>query len=860
MNPPEGEQKIILVVQDRELFTVLLRGFSSDYFEVLFAEGPTDALSVGSLRNLRLVTVPVDSEAGVDLAWALKEVSGDITVLGTTARSQESLGGIAGCVDQVVARSDLKEVGAAARGWLGERRELPRVMVDFPVKFGDGGIGIVKDLSATSMLVETMLPLEEGELVQVEVGEGDAPFQFEARGGRMQRSALGKSSQVLRVSEETGEVRGYLEQLVWKLMEVQYYLNGNSSRPGVLRGPMSWEMARRVERNLRESDELRIVSADKIAEEPPTDRVESRYRLGRYLGQWGVGEVYLASHLLLKRPVAIKILREDLRGMDTARGRMEREAIVPSSVNGPCVVDIKDFGNDGHGGLFYAMEALTGETLASAVERGQVYSARDIARLGLHLATTLAVIHLRGHGHFDICPQNVFLQKLSVGPGWPLLINIGGCPADGGLVDTHPMGVDFWPPEAYDEQPGPKHDIYGLGALLEYLCRHAADGDKKGIALLREGISRATTTDPEDRYPDMNVMAHAVVQCWEALEATASAEDVPQIESPHDLKKVLEQSASEARSFSSQFIAEAMATFAAAAPRPEEPTTAEMDVEVGETPVQSSPKASPDSDVEVEAEGSPPEVGGEVAAVDDPTTAPPARTTMLPPVWAVLLVLGALAIGAGVWLELESQESSPAGLEAPPASIVPHHPEGGQAEARPETKLSGAIDLSKSKPVVLSGDQDKAPQPRPDAAITAAGEPDARPDTAAANKPGRAESAKGGQRRRLAAIQVARALIKSGKYAEARGHLETALQIQDSIKLRLLLSRTCEKEGLHQQAIDHLQKVAALRSDVAWYQDKLGRLYLKVGSTGLACQAFKRALRILPTYPVSRGNYRKYCR
>ena len=885
MNPPEGERKRILVVEDRELFTALLHGFSCDYFEVLFAEGPTDALALGKLRNLCLVSVHIDSTAGLDLAGALKEMSGDIIVMGTTARPPKSLGDTPDCVDQVVARSNLEEVTSVAQRQLGERRKLPRVMVDFPVKLRERGIGIVKDLSATSLLVETMSPLDEGEWVKVEIGEGEHPFQFEAQVGRMQRSVLGKGSLVLMISEEISDARDYLEQLVWKLMEVQYYLNGDVSRPGVLRGPMSWDMARRVERNLRESQELRIISANQVDEAPSADMVEGRYRLGRHLGRWGVGEVYSASHLLLKRPVVIKILRQDLKGTETARKRMASEAVVPTKVSGPCIVDIVDFGSDGHEGLFYAMEALTGETLAGAVKRGQEYSARDIARLGLHLATALAIAHLRGYGHFDLCPQNVFLQKWSVGPAWPMLINMGGHPF-GGLADSHPMGEDFWPPEAPEGSPGPKHDVYGLGALLEYLCpRTAKGGAAQGFDLLSKGISRATSPETEDRYPDMNVMAHALVQCWEALEEAARDDETSQIESPHDLKKVFEQSASAAKTFSSRFIADAMTAFAAADPRPEDPPAyteievvetpaqpgpeaelaaddddaesppeeldaAEAEIAIEEAPAQSGPEDEPVDD-EVKVEASPSRAVGETAAVGKPAKVPPARRL---PLWAVLLLLGALAIGTGIWLEMASSET-PAGGKAVATATVPQGP-------GPLKKRSVALPPAKPRPEV-SGDNDEVLQPIvPDLAVTATTsvDPDARPAAVAVVKQRRPESERGGKLQRLAAIKEARELIKGGKYSEARQRLETALRIQDSPGVRSLLSQTCEKTGQYQQAIDHLKKVAALKPDVAWYQDKLGRLYLKVGKTDLACQAFKRALKILPTYPVSRGNLKKHCK
>ena len=855
MNPPEGERKIILVVKDRELFTVLLSTFSCDYFEVLFTEGP-DALSLGSLRNLRLVTIPFDSEEGIDLAGALKEASREISVLGITLRPLESLGTTPECVDQVVARSNRKEVTSAARGLLGERRKRPRVMVDFPVTLG-AGIGIVKDLSATSLLVETENLFDGGDWVQVEIGEGDHPFQFEAQVGRMHRSALGTDSVVLQVSEDTPEAREYLEQLVWKLMEVQYYLNGSSPRPGVLRGPMSWEMAQRVERNLRDSEELTPISSNQIAKEPFKDQLESRYRLGKHLGRWGVGEVYSASHQQLKRPLVIKILREDLKGSETARKRMESEALIPSNMSCPSIVDVVDFGSDGQGGLFYAMEALPGELLASAVERGQQYSARDLARLGVHLATALAIAHLRGYGHFDICPQNVYLQRWSEGPAWPVLINMAGCPSGGALMDNHPVGQDFWPPEPHDELPGPRHDIYGLGALLEHLCRHAAAGDDaQGFDLLSKCNARATTLETGDRYPDMNVMAHTLVQCWEALEATAPVEELPQVETPRELKKVFEQSASAAKTLSNQFIAEAMAAFASVDPRLEEPP-AYTEIEIEETPARSRPKASPKDDVMgIEAGATSPGAGQKTAAVGNLATVSPVRRR----VPSVLLMLGVLAIGTGLWMQMKSKEAPPVVQEATAPAVVPRGPSAGPAEARREEQRPVAIRPSISQPRV-SSDPDVVPQPRPDiaATITVPAVPDARLVTDATVKPG-PDTAKGGKQERLAAIKEARALIKGGRYAAARQHLKTALGIQDSTAVRSLLSQTCEKAGLYQEAIDHLKKVAAQKPDVAWYQDKLGRLYLKVGKTTLACQAFKRALKILPTYPAAKGNFKKHCR
>jgi eukaryotic-like serine/threonine-protein kinase len=72
--------------------------------------------------------------------------------------------------------------------------------------------------------------------------------------------------------------------------------------------------------------------------------IAERYRLGRKLGAGGVGEVYLAEHLRIGRPCAIKLLKADLRKEPEAVGRFVREATNASKINHPHVAQIYDFG------------------------------------------------------------------------------------------------------------------------------------------------------------------------------------------------------------------------------------------------------------------------------------------------------------------------------------------------------------------------------------------------------------------------------------------------------------------------------------------------------------------------------------
>ena len=853
MNVAPNDRKIVLVVGDKQVFTEFLRSLSCDHFEVCFVEGASDALSLGSLRNLRLVAAPLDMQ-GAKLADAIKEVSGDtVTTLGIDQGPVEGLEVTPDSFDQVVARTDLNGLAAVARKLLEERRKRPRVMVEFPVRLGPNGTGNVKDISATSLRVLTMMPLEVGEQVVVEIGENVAPFSFEATVGRVMRSVRGQNALVLHIQEDDDPTCQYLEQLVQKVMEVQYYLNGDRPRPGALRGPVSWDLARRVERNLRESQELKAVSAE-LTTDPPTSQLESRYRLGHHLGSWGVGEVFLASHLLLKRPVTIKVLAQEMREDEGARQRMEREATIPTKVACPGIVDVIDFGEDGHGGLFYTMEALTGETLASLLESDETFSHRDVARLGVHLASALAIAHIRGHGHFDLCPENVFLQKWSGGPAWPLLINVGGAPAEGSLADTHPLGEEFWPPEAPRVNPGPKHDIYGLGSLLEHVLKKMAPGSGEGSKLLREVIWQANTPGQDDRFPDMTVMARALIRCLDDP-ALPRPKEPARVESPGELKRMFGPAESSARTYSTKMLAETMATFASADPRREgggDDADKELVKELAIAKAAAAEVEDPQPRKALFPARVPRETIQGTARFVEPEEKKPFP-------WIIAAAVLAVLVGAAVLWKFSGGPPSdvkPAvGKQTknkPATGKVPD--KAGKVAAKPDGPSLPPLenDEQKSHPVVkANADTDE----NPTVLTKPSTDPTSKPDARAASAPDMA-----GSEARRAAIKQARRHLKNKDYDRARLALVGALAIRDSSKLRALLARAFAEDGQPERAVEHMKKAADLEPDVAWFRLKLGRLHLKANDKGEACVAFRRARKIDPTYKPARALVKKHCR
>ena len=139
-----------------------------------------------------------------------------------------------------------------------------------------------------------------------------------------------------------------------------------------------------------------------------------RYRLERKLGRGGMGVVYAASDLSLGRPVAVKVLREELVHDVESAGRFEREARVSAMFTHPNVVTVHDFGVVSGSRAFLVMELLEGSRLRDEIDRGPMSGPRVLAIMrGVCAAVEAA--HRRQLVHRDLKPENVFLVRGDLG-------------------------------------------------------------------------------------------------------------------------------------------------------------------------------------------------------------------------------------------------------------------------------------------------------------------------------------------------------------------------------------------------------------------------------------------------------------
>ena len=163
-----------------------------------------------------------------------------------------------------------------------------------------------------------------------------------------------------------------------------------------------------------------LVSKDSLVLEIDEELLDNKLGVGSYrlislLGSGGMGEVWLASHRLLARPAAVKLIRQQ-----TAEGatreqlvrRFLREAQVTAGLQSPHTVQLYDFGVTDSGDFYYVMELLQGLDLQQILDRFGPQPAQRVIMLLRQACRSLAEAHDHGLVHRDVKPANLFVARL----------------------------------------------------------------------------------------------------------------------------------------------------------------------------------------------------------------------------------------------------------------------------------------------------------------------------------------------------------------------------------------------------------------------------------------------------------------
>ena len=153
--------------------------------------------------------------------------------------------------------------------------------------------------------------------------------------------------------------------------------------------------------------------------------LDEAYWLNRLIFEGGMGTVYEAVHMRLRKRVAVKVMVSELAESPEALARFRREVEVTSQLSHPHVIQLLDFGRTPAGHPYLVMEYLEGEDLEqrlARVGRLPLSAAVDIVR---QVASALALIHAKGIVHRDLKPANVFLLPIEGGPDFVKVVDFG---------------------------------------------------------------------------------------------------------------------------------------------------------------------------------------------------------------------------------------------------------------------------------------------------------------------------------------------------------------------------------------------------------------------------------------------------
>lgn len=276
-----------------------------------------------------------------------------------------------------------------------------------------------------------------------------------------------------------------------------------------------------------------------------------RYRLDDLLGAGGMGRVYAAEHVLMRKKLAVKVLHRELTTVPEVVKRFEREAMAAAHIEHPNVAAATDFGKLPDGSVFLVLEFVQGDLLRDEIAKGPLAPDRAL-KIARQIASALGSAHELEIVHRDLKPENVMLVKKGATNDFVKVLDFGIAKVPIGEVgelarDGQPItraGMVFGTPEymapeqALGQTVDGRADLYALGTILyEMLAGVRPFSSKSQVGILGQQLAnpvpsfsarapgigiphsveqfvhRMLARDPDDRFQN----AHEVVAAIDDL-------------------------------------------------------------------------------------------------------------------------------------------------------------------------------------------------------------------------------------------------------------------------------------------------------------------------------------------------------
>ncbi|HEY0077171.1 MAG TPA: serine/threonine-protein kinase [Pyrinomonadaceae bacterium] len=269
-----------------------------------------------------------------------------------------------------------------------------------------------------------------------------------------------------------------------------------------------------------------------------------KYRIEERLDEGGMGTVYRATHILMEKTVAIKVLHPSLAADDKIVARFTREAKAASRISHPHALTVTDFGESENGIVFLVMEYLRGYTLKEVIRSEGRMALPRVVEIIRQVCGALEAAHAEGVVHRDLKSDNIMLEEVNGGGDWAKVLDFGIAKIQEPVGGTDPaltapnliIGTpQYMSPEQCSQasEIDSRSDIYSLGIILfELLVGHVPfTGDSPTAIMMKHlqepapsvleerkdlppsvgrVVSRALAKRQEDRYQTASELSEAL--------------------------------------------------------------------------------------------------------------------------------------------------------------------------------------------------------------------------------------------------------------------------------------------------------------------------------------------------------------
>lgn len=237
--------------------------------------------------------------------------------------------------------------------------------------------------------------------------------------------------------------------------------------------------------------------------------ISGRYQVEECLGRGAMGEVYRATHTLMAKTVAIKVLRPQLDRRDDLVERFRREAQAAAHIDHPNICAASDFGQMDDGTFFLVIEYLEGQTLEEYIADQAPISADQTIEIATQIAAGLQRAHQLDVVHRDLKPENIMLVAHKDGGERVKILDFGVARVR--LTEQHEnaqltQAGTVWgtptymsPEQAAGGEVDGRSDLYSLGVILyEMLCGRPPFQDSNPARVMAMHLTHQPT--PPSKY------------------------------------------------------------------------------------------------------------------------------------------------------------------------------------------------------------------------------------------------------------------------------------------------------------------------------------------------------------------------